>query len=88
MLAFRALANMFYTKTGKATMKDEAEEIIDTLKRRGFVGVSKNGKIALSTVVLKYVFRLVSERETDDSAQLFGDCCTEEPGCVCWTRTV
>lgn len=30
-----------------------ASQIVDVLKRRGFVGVSKNGKVALATVALK-----------------------------------
>ncbi|KAL8277995.1 hypothetical protein RQP46_009627 [Phenoliferia psychrophenolica] len=54
MLAFRALANLFSNPAGKSLVADEAAEIIETLKRRGLVGISKNGKVALATVALNY----------------------------------
>ncbi|KAK4703285.1 phospholipase A-2-activating protein, partial [Phenoliferia sp. Uapishka_3] len=54
MLAFRALANLFACPAGKSLAVDEAAEILDTLKRRGLAGISKNGKIALATIALNY----------------------------------
>ncbi|KAI5477830.1 phospholipase A-2-activating protein [Pseudohyphozyma bogoriensis] len=71
MLAFRALANIFASPSGKSLMTDEAVEIVGTLKRRGFVGVSKNGKIAIATVALNYSVLAVQKSLASGGAQLF-----------------
>ncbi|KAM0753585.1 PFU-domain-containing protein [Meredithblackwellia eburnea MCA 4105] len=54
MLAFRALSNLFTSKSGQTLAVEEAVEIVDTLKRRGMVGINKNGKVALATIALNY----------------------------------
>lgn len=39
--------------SSRLTLGGSGPQIIDTLTRRGFAGVSKNGKVALATIILK-----------------------------------
>ena len=52
MLALRALANTFNTRTGAMLMKQNANTVLATLQSRRKV-LNKNGKIAAATVLLK-----------------------------------
>lgn len=52
MLALRALANTFNTRTGAVLMKQNANTVLATLQSRRKV-LNKNGKIAAATVLLK-----------------------------------
>lgn len=72
MLAYRALANTFVTVAGKGLMKDEATEIVEIIARRGFGGVSKNGKVAVATIALNYsVLAVTGDVEASTGQNLF-----------------
>lgn len=53
MLGLRAVANAFLTEGGRGVVKAEGGAVLEAVKRRGLVGLNKNGKVALATVVLK-----------------------------------
>ena len=64
MLALRALANVFLPMIGNATMQGEAADVMASLRKRGASrGLNKNGKVALATVLLKYVLLVKFTRD-------------------------
>ncbi|GAA5992026.1 hypothetical protein JCM11641_003144 [Rhodosporidiobolus odoratus] len=68
MLALRGLANLFQPFVGKATMQGEAVEVVGALRKRGAsVGLNKNGKTALATVVLNFSV-LATQKSLDGKA--------------------
>ncbi|KAK4058761.1 hypothetical protein OIO90_000206 [Microbotryomycetes sp. JL221] len=76
MLALRALANAFNTADGQSVMSTAANEVLSLLRERGTAGLSKTGKVALSTAALNYSILAVNRGLENAAADALVDIIT------------
>lgn len=77
MLALRAIANGFHAPGGAAKLGEMALEVLATLQQTHMRELNKNGRIALATIVYKYVKTIGTRGKLTD--QLLGAGGAEHP---------